>query len=83
MFAGRSWERLDYIPGGPAGRAPSRAPGEPGPQNEASRVVCSLLSFLEAGIPEVRVGETQLKVVNPDEAEETEGGGSFGSSSRA
>lgn len=77
MFAGRSWERLEYIPEGPAGRAPSRAPGEPGPQNEASPVVCSLLSFLEAGIPEVRVGETPLKEVNPDKAGETEGGGSF------
>lgn len=83
MFAGRSWERLEYIPGGPAGRAPSRAPGEPGAQTRASPVVCSLLSFLGAGIPEVRVGVTPLKEVNPDEAGETEGGGSFGSGRRA
>ena len=53
-------------------------------------VVCSLLSFLGAGIPEIRVGETQVRVgetllkeVNPDEAGETEGGGSLGNGRRA
>lgn len=53
-------------------------------------VVCSLLSFLGAGIPgirvgetQVRVGETRLKEVNPEEAGETEGGGSLGNGRRA